>query len=246
MFHWNLCWFILEKFSNCQWQWLLWACRLFWVLGMCSSEPSVLTLYLWGRYDRYFSVVDEKTEAQGRAKGSLGFRHWQFGPRMNYYRWVSGKYIGDWKRRIILCSVYLKLTKKPKDENHLLMTDGVTDEETHCFSKGHKAILLQETVQVKLFREVIALGVVVGGGREPCSGTLPLPGLTFSSHECCSPWGRRESDTAERLQCHALEKEMATHSSILAWTISGTEEPGGLPSMGSQRVGHDWSDLAAA
>ena len=39
---------------------------------------------------------------------------------------------------------------------------------------------------------------------------------------------------------------MATHSSILAWRIPGTGEPGGLPSMGSQRVGHNWSDLAAA
>ena len=38
---------------------------------------------------------------------------------------------------------------------------------------------------------------------------------------------------------------MATHSSVLAWGIPGTEEPGGLPSMGSHRVGHDWSDLAA-
>ena len=38
---------------------------------------------------------------------------------------------------------------------------------------------------------------------------------------------------------HALEKEMATHSSVLAWRISGTEEPGGLPSMGLHRVGHD-------
>ena len=45
---------------------------------------------------------------------------------------------------------------------------------------------------------------------------------------------------------HALEMEMATHSSILAWRISGTEEPGGLPSMGSCRARHDWSDLAAA
>ena len=43
---------------------------------------------------------------------------------------------------------------------------------------------------------------------------------------------------------HALEKEMATHSSILAWRIPGTEEPGGLPSMGLHRVGHDLSDLA--
>ena len=45
---------------------------------------------------------------------------------------------------------------------------------------------------------------------------------------------------------HALEKEMATHSSVLAWRISGTVEPGELPSLGSHRVGHDWSDLAAA
>ena len=39
---------------------------------------------------------------------------------------------------------------------------------------------------------------------------------------------------------------MATHSSVLAWRIPGTGEPDGLPSMGSHRVGHDWSDLAAA
>ena len=38
---------------------------------------------------------------------------------------------------------------------------------------------------------------------------------------------------------HAVEKEMATHSSVLAWRIPGTGEPGGLPSMGSQRVGYD-------
>ena len=45
---------------------------------------------------------------------------------------------------------------------------------------------------------------------------------------------------------HALEKEMATHSSFLAWRIPGMGEPGGLPSMGSHRVGHNWSNLAAA
>ena len=45
---------------------------------------------------------------------------------------------------------------------------------------------------------------------------------------------------------HALEKEMTTHCSFLAWRIPGTGEPGGLPSMGSHRVGHYWSDLAAA
>ena len=45
---------------------------------------------------------------------------------------------------------------------------------------------------------------------------------------------------------HALEKEMATHSSVLAWRIPGTREPGGLPSMGSHRAGHYRSDLTVA
>jgi len=56
----------------------------------------------------------------------------------------------------------------------------------------------------------------------------------------------RLSDFTFTFHFHALEKEMATHSSILAWRIPGTEEPGGLLSMGSHRVRHDWSDLAAA
>ena len=48
-----------------------------------------------------------------------------------------------------------------------------------------------------------------------------------------------ELDTTEQLHFHALEKEMATHSSVLAWRIPGTEVPGGLPSLGLHRVGHD-------
>ena len=56
----------------------------------------------------------------------------------------------------------------------------------------------------------------------------------------------RLSDFTFTFHFHALEKEMATHSSVLAWRILGTGEPGGLPSMGSHRVGHDWSDLVAA
>ena len=54
------------------------------------------------------------------------------------------------------------------------------------------------------------------------------------------------SDFTFTFHFHALEKEMATHSSVLAWRIPGTGEPGGLPSMGSHRVRHDWSHLAAA
>ena len=77
-----------------------------------------------------------------------------------------------------------------------------------------------------------------------------LPGKSHGRRSLvgCSPWGHKESDTTEQLHFHfslsALEKEMATHSSILAWRIPGTEEPGGLPSMDSVR--HDWHDLAAA
>ena len=47
------------------------------------------------------------------------------------------------------------------------------------------------------------------------------------------------SDFTFTFHLHALEKEMATHSSVLDWRIAGTGLPGGLPSMGSHRVGHD-------
>ena len=56
----------------------------------------------------------------------------------------------------------------------------------------------------------------------------------------------RLSDFTFTFHFHALEKETATHSSALAWRIPGTGEPGGLPSVGSHRVGHGWRDLAAA
>ena len=61
----------------------------------------------------------------------------------------------------------------------------------------------------------------------------------------CSPWDFKELDMTEQLHFHfhfhsyVLEKEIATHSSVLAWRIPGTEEPGRLPSPGSHRVGHD-------
>ena len=68
-----------------------------------------------------------------------------------------------------------------------------------------------------------------------------LPGKSHGQRSLvgCSPWGRYELDAMERLHFHfshfhfhALEKEMATHSSVLAWRIQGMAEPGGLPSMG--------------
>ena len=62
-------------------------------------------------------------------------------------------------------------------------------------------------------------------------------------HRVAKSWTQL-SDFTFTSHFHALEKEMATHSSVLAWRIPGTGEPGGLPSMELHRVGHDWRDLA--
>ena len=63
-------------------------------------------------------------------------------------------------------------------------------------------------------------------------------------HGVATSWTRL-SDFTFTFHFHALEEEMATYSRILAWRIPGMGEPAGLPSMGSHRVGHDWSNLAA-
>ena len=68
----------------------------------------------------------------------------------------------------------------------------------------------------------------------------PMDGGAWKAavHGVAEGWTRL-SDFTFIFHFHALEKEMATHSSVLAWRIPGTEKPGGLPSMGSHRVGHD-------
>ena len=63
-------------------------------------------------------------------------------------------------------------------------------------------------------------------------------------HGVAKSWTRL-SDFTFTFHFHALEKEIATHSSVLAWRIPGTGEPGGLPSMVLHRVRHNWSNLAA-
>ena len=69
---------------------------------------------------------------------------------------------------------------------------------------------------------------------------------SMGSHRVGYDWATSLSVFTFSFHFHALEKEMATHSSVLAWRIPGTGEPGGLPSLGPHRVGRDWSDLAAA
>ena len=72
-------------------------------------------------------------------------------------------------------------------------------------------------------------------------GRTLLSDFTFTFQFHATHWRRKWQPTPV-----LLEKEMATHSSVLAWRIPGMGEPGGLPSMRSHRVRHDWSDLAAA
>ena len=93
--------------------------------------------------------------------------------------------------------------------------------------------------------------------------SILLPEKSMASHSSTLAWKIPWKEEPGRLQSmeslsrtrlsitftfrfHALEKAMAAHSSVLAWRIPGTVKLGGLLSMGSHRVGHDWSDLAAA
>ena len=109
----------------------------------------------------------------------------------------------------------------------LAYTDGglrtLIDDHLQFMEGGFKELTLRTTVSSNLGRTVL----------------LPRKSHGQRSLVGCSPWGHYESDTTERLHFHTLKKEMATHSSVLAWRIPGMGEPGGLPSMGSHRVGHD-------
>ena len=87
----------------------------------------------------------------------------------------------------------------------------------------------------------VQVNSVSSGRRQWHPTPVLLPGKShgWRSLVGCGPWGREESDFTFSFHFHALEKEMATHSSVLAWRLSGMGEPSGLPSMESHRVGHD-------
>ena len=103
---------------------------------------------------------------------------------------------------------------------------------------------------VSLFYLYIVLHVVREGDGTPLQySCLENPmdrGAWWAAVHGVSKSRTRLSDFPFTFHFHALEKEMATHSSVLAWRIPGTEDPGGLPSMGSHRVGHNWSDCHLA
>ena len=92
-----------------------------------------------------------------------------------------------------------------------------------------------QATEVLLFEDCIFWGAGEGNGN-PLENSVDGGAWWAAVHGVAQSRTRLKQPS---MQCrHALEKEMATHSSILAWRIPGTEEPGGLPSMGWHRVGH--------
>ena len=93
---------------------------------------------------------------------------------------------------------------------------------------------------VRIQREMLSIGEGNGTPLQYSCLRNPLDRGAWRAavHGVAEGWTRL-SDFTFTFRFHALEKEMATHSSVLAWRIPGTGEPGGLPSMGSHRVGHD-------
>ena len=90
---------------------------------------------------------------------------------------------------------------------------------------------------------LISIELIMGGNgtllQYSCLENLMDGGAWWAAVHEVAKSGTQLSDFTLAFHFHALEKEMATHSSILAWRIPGTGEPGGLLSMGLHRVGHD-------
>ena len=110
----------------------------------------------------------------------------------------------------------------------------------------------QDVYSLALSREKLLPSALEGRWRQWHPTPVLLPGESQGRRSLagCSPWGREEStrlsDFTFTFHLPALEKEAATHSSVLVRRIPGMAEPAGLPSTGSHRVRHDYSDLAAA
>ena len=104
-------------------------------------------------------------------------------------------------------------------------------------------------LHISSLRAIIALYIGEGNGTLLQYSCLANPmdgGAWWAAVHGVARSRTRLSDFTFTFHFHALEKEMATHSSALAWRIPGTGEPGGLPSLGLHKVKHDWSELAAA
>ena len=122
--------------------------------------------------------------------------------------------------------------------------------ETHELDPGSlSVVIVYSLTHVQLFCDPIDCNLREGNGTPLQYSYLENPmdgGAWWAAVHGVATSQARLSDFTFTFHFHALEKEMAAHSRVLAWRIPGTGEPGGLLSMGSHRVGHDWSDLAAA
>ena len=122
-------------------------------------------------------------------------------------------------------------------------------EQSYC-PWGHKELDTTEQLTLSLFFFSWLLLILIGEGngtplQYSCLENPRDGGAWWAAVHGVAKSQTRLSEFTFYFHPHALEKEMATHSSVLAWRIPGMGKPGGLPSMGSHRVGHDWSDLAA-
>jgi len=112
------------------------------------------------------------------------------------------------------------------------------DKERHCIMI--KGSIEEDITIINIYAPSIRAGEGNGTTFQYSCLENPMDGGAWYTgvHEVAKSWTRLRNFTFT-FHFHALEKEMATHSSVLAWRIPGTEEPGRRPSMGSHRVGHD-------
>ena len=122
----------------------------------------------------------------------------------------------------------------------------------HILSCLENYIIIFFPTKRQIFAIIVRVQSIMGSLRQWHPTPVLLPGNPMdegvwwaAAHGVTKRWTRLSNFTFT-FHFHALEKEMATHSSVLAWRIPGTGEPGGRLSLGSHRVGHDWSDAAAA
>ena len=109
-----------------------------------------------------------------------------------------------------------------------------------CQTDAIISVLLECLLEKAMAPHSSTLAWKIPWTKEP--GRLQSMGSLRVGHD----WATSLSLFTFTFHFHTLEKEMATHSSVLAWRIPGTGEPGGLLFMGSHRVGHNWSNLATA
>ena len=132
-------------------------------------------------------------------------------------------------------------------KNRLLYTE-IQLLTVNVWTNSREAVHNENTKVNFFFKYLALLSAPMGNGTPLQYSCLenPMDGGTWKAavHGVAEAWTQL-SDFTFTFNFHALENKMATHSSVIALRIPGTGEPGGLPSMGSHRVGHDWSELAA-